>query len=49
MNDIVKVWLTDGTVKVVTKKQFLTLSVRGFVRAYEVITVEDITINSYED
>ena len=46
MNDLVKVWLVSGGTTVVTHKEFLQLEATGKVRYYEVVTTDDITIDS---
>ena len=46
MNDLIKVRLDTGKYLVVTHAEFLALSVSGRVLSYDVIYIDDITIDS---
>ena len=46
MNDLIKVRLDTGKYLVVTHDEFISLDVSGRVLSYDVIYIDDITIDS---
>jgi len=46
MNDLIKVRLDTGKYLVVTHSEFLALSVSGRVLSYDIVYIDDITIDS---
>ena len=46
MNELIKVRLDTGKYLVVTSAEFLALSMSGRVLSYDIIYIEDVTIDS---
>ena len=46
MNEILKVWLVDGSIMVMAHKEFMKLVTASKVRYYEIVSAPEINIDS---